>query len=236
MSTRIRILQTVAVAAAVASLAAPASAQYYPRDNALRFRAGLFEPDGNSQYWDDAQTLFTGGPSDFQDTIGGVDFRMGLGEGGQLSLLFSGSGYEGQDHRRYRDFVDSRGNEIRSRATLDIESFTAGLMWDFLPRGPVRPYVGVGGGYYLWQLEESGDFIDFGSAGSPIFHDRFKDDGATLGYYWLAGLSVPLGYDWALFAEGRWHNAEDTLGGDFDGLGKLDLSGREISAGFSWSF
>ncbi len=235
MSTTTRILQTVAVAAALAALAAPVSAQYYRGDHALRFRAGLFEPDGSSQYWYDANDLFTGGTSDFQDTIGGIDYRMGLGGGSHLSLLFSASGYEGQSQRTYRNFVDNQQNEIRSRATLDISSVTAGLMFQFAPQAPVRPYVGAGGGYYFWQLKESGDFIDFGSS-NTIFHDRFKDDGQTLGYYWLAGLAVPLSPDWSLFAEGRWHKAEDTLNGDFAGLGKLDLSGREISAGFAWSF
>ena len=214
--------------------AAPASAQYYNREHALRFRVGLFQPDGKSQYWDDTESLFSGDASDFEDTLGGIDYRMGLGD--HLSLLISASDYSGQDHRTYLDYTDGVGDEIRHTASLDITSLTAGLVLRFAPNAAVSPYVGAGGGLYSWTLEERGRFIDFGTQNLDLFRDDFKDDGDTFGYYFQAGLEIPLGAGWALFAEGRWHQADDELSGDFDGLGKLDLSGREISAGASWTF
>jgi hypothetical protein len=47
---------------------------------------------------------------------------------------------------------------------------------------------------------------------------------------------VPLTQNLALFAEGRWHRVEDELSDDFDGLGDIDLGGREISAGLAFTF
>jgi opacity protein-like surface antigen len=233
-------LRSTALAALAAILiaglaAGPASAQYYDREHTLRFRAGLFEPDGESQYWDDTAGLFTGDASDFEDTLVGFDYRMSLG-GEHLALLLSASDYSGEDHRTYLDFVDDTGGEIRHTASLDITSLTAGLVLRFAPHAAVSPYIGAGGGLYSWTLEERGRFIDFGSPGLDLFRSDFQDEGDTFGYYVQAGLDIPLGAGWALFAEGRWHEADDELSGDFEGLGTLDLSGREISAGASWTF
>lgn len=221
------------------AVAGPAAAQYHQRgggDHSLRVRAGIFEPDGESQYWTDAADLFTGGPAEFEDFSGGFDYALGLGEGGRLSLLISGSVWEGSDQRHYLDFVDNRGNEIEHDATLGMATFTAGLKVDLAPRSPVRPYVGAGGGLYVWDLEESGEFIFFAPGGNDIFGDTFSDDGATAGWYYMVGLEIPLGPGFSILGEARWHEAEDDLGGDFEDFGKLDLSGREITGGLAWRF
>jgi len=218
--------------ALAAVTAAPASAQYYHRDNTLRFRGGLFQPDGDSKYWNDAKELFTGDASDLEDAIVGIDYERDLTGDGRLSLLFSGSAYEGQDDREDRFFEDQLGNPIVHTVTLDLATFTAGLKLNLIPNGAVQPYVGAGGGYYVWSLEERGDFVFDDS----IFSETFKDDGATLGYYFMAGVAIPFNENWGVFAEGRWHKADDELGGDFEDFGKLDLSGREFSAGFGWTF
>ncbi len=52
----------------------------------------------------------------------------------------------------------------------------------------------------------------------------------------MAGVDVPLGDEFRLFAESRWDRVDDDLTGDFAGLGILDLSGRTISFGAGWSF
>jgi hypothetical protein len=225
---------TVALAALVlAALAAgPASAQYYGGDNTIRFRAGLFEPEGDSEYWDDAEALFTGDASELEDTVFGIDYRRDLDPAGRFSLLVSASAYEGEDRREDRFFVDNLGFPIEHDVLLTIAPFTAGVNFNLLPQGPVRPYVGAGGGFYVWELEETGDFV----FGDDIFFESFLDEGGTFGYYYLAGIEVPVGPSFALFAEGRWHNAEDELSDDFEDFGDLDLSGREITGGISWTF
>ena len=42
--------------------------------NALRFEVGYFRPSGSSNYWHDTFREFTGGTSDFGDTIFGIDY------------------------------------------------------------------------------------------------------------------------------------------------------------------
>src|SRR4029453_5343130 len=99
----------------------------------------------------------------------------------------------------------------------------------------IQPCVGAGAGAYPWELEESGDFIDFGPPSRPIFTANLKSDGVAFGYYGLVRLEAPSTPRAPIFAEGRGTQVEDDLSGDFEGFGKLALSGREVAAGLSWS-
>lgn len=222
------------VLASVVLAAAPALAQRGVRDNAFRLHAGLFEPDGKSQYWNDNRAEFTGGPEDLEGFIGGVDFRWGVGR--NVSVLFSADSYGGDTTQSYLDFVDNFGNRIRHDTRLDIASATVGVMFQFAPDAAVRPYIGIGGGLYAWQIEEEGDFINFNTPNDEIFTARLSSEGVAPGGYVLAGLEVPISRNVALFAEGKWTSAEDELDEDFEGFGDIDLSGQRISAGISWRF
>ena len=78
-------------------------------------------------------------------------------------------------------------------------------------------------------------------AGEPVaqrWNARVKQairDSREIGTrYLLAGLEAPITRNVSLFAEGRWTKVEDTLKDDFEGFGKLDLSGRQLTAGISW--
>ena len=54
------------------------------------------------------------------------------------------------------------------------------------------------------------------------------------------GVDVPVTENFSIFGQGRWHSAEDELGGDFEGLAAdgsnadIDLGGRELGIGLSW--
>ena len=233
-----RILTVLSLSAlALAAFAAPSEAQgrYSGYDNAFRFHGGIFEPDAESQYWDDSFTDFTGDAEDFEDFTGAIEYQRDLT--GNLRLLVGGSVWEGQSDQAYRGFVDAFDNEIRHDTTLDIASATVGLAFRLAPKNaPIIPYVGGGGGLYAWTLEESGEFIDFFVDPPEIFPATFEDDGVAFGYFYMAGLEVPVTPDISIFGEGRWHRADDELEGDFDDLGEIDLSGRSISLGLSWKF
>jgi opacity protein-like surface antigen len=225
---------------AVAAL--PASAQYRShsdygsdRDGEFRLRLGAFQPDGNSQYWDGIRHDFTGSSTrDFQAPDFGLDYILPLN--GPLNLIFSGSIYQGSSTNSYRNFADNFGNRIRHDTTLDIASLTAGLLVRLAPRrSPVQPYIAVGGGVYPWRLKESGDFVDFSTPNNTIFSADLKSDGNAFGYYGLLGLEVPVSRRVNLFVEGRWTHVNDDLNKDFEGFGRLDLSGTEVAAGVSWT-
>lgn len=230
------LVRAAAVAALVA-VATPAAAQSYAPivDNSFRVRLGQFEPRGDSQYWDENFDVFTGGVDEFDDISFGADFILALGN--RHGIMFSGDVYEGEDSQAYLDFVDEFGSPIVHDTRLRIASATAAYIFSFTGRdAAVVPYVGVGGGIYDWELEESGDFIDFGVNPPEIFTDTFRDGDVTLGYFYLAGVEVPVGTRWSVLVEGRWQRVEQELGDDFETLGDLDLSGRHVYGGFAWRF
>jgi opacity protein-like surface antigen len=215
--------------------AADAQAPSGPIEQSVRLRLGSFRPEGNSQYWHDKAVDFNGKASDLEDAIGGIDYQVALNP--HLALLFSGSSYQGQNDQSYRNFTDSRGGEVSHTTTLDIASLTAGLVFHLAgPNAPFRPYLGGGGGVYAYRLEEDGRFIDFNPPPPTVFRADSVAEGKAYGYYWLAGFEVPVGRSWGFFAEGRWHQVDDELGDDFAGFGKIDLSGRDVSAGVSYRF
>ncbi len=229
-----------ALAVAVAVLAgAPLEAQrhrgHWSNDEAMRVQIGEFEPRGDSTYWDDVAFDFTGDEDDFTDLAVGVSWAKYLGP--RMGVQIGGLFYQGIEDLGYRDFVDDTGREIVHETRLETSHLTLGFLLSLVDRdAPIVPYIGAGGGLYLWNLVEEGDFIDFSGAELAIFDDFFEDDGEELGWYYLVGLEVPVSRSVRLFAEGRWDRAEADLGGDFQGLGELDLSGRMLSAGVSWSF
>ncbi|MFQ5526584.1 MAG: outer membrane protein [Thermoanaerobaculia bacterium] len=227
----------IALVTVSAFFAGPAEAQPRGRYNEPTFRVqlGEFRPDGDSVYWDDKAFDFTGRAEDFEDTMGSVSYLHPLGP--KLSLLVSGFFYEGTESQAYLAFEDEFGADILHTTELELNAFTVGLHYKLTgPDAAVIPYVGAGGGLYVWRIAEFGDFIDFGTADLEIFDDFFEQEDEDLGWYVTAGLEVPVADFWSLFAEARWDNAEGDLSGDFRGLGELDLSGRSYSAGLSWSF
>ena len=65
--------------------------------------------------------------------------------------------------------------------------------------------------------------------------DGGRGEEADVGSDLIAGPKGSHCFRQVLFAEGRWTRVDDDLNKDFDGFGKIDLSGREIAAGVSWT-
>jgi len=226
------------------TVALPALAQYGrgpSRANELRIRFGLFKPAGDSEYWQFGEagnpgaTVFTGDASDFEDVVVGAEYVRYLGP--RLGFALGVSGWEGAEDQAYLFFEDQFGGDIVHTTTVDIGAFTAGFVYSLGNRNNrIAPYLGAGVGLYVWSLEEAGDFVDFNAFPLEIFTTRFKDEGEAFGWYWNAGIRVGITRNWSFLAEYRKHDADDTLSGDFEGFGKIDLSGTETTGGFAWSF
>jgi opacity protein-like surface antigen len=235
-STKMRVM--IALSALVV-LSAPTFAQdqrrYYPeREGAFRIHLGAFMPEGDSEYWQDKEEDFTGSIDDFENASFGLDYLLPLGN--RFSLIFTGSVFEGDTTNSYRDFEDNFGDRIRHDTMLEIASGTVGLVFHLTGADTaIQPYLGGGGGAYSWRLEENGDFIDFDLPSRPIFNAQLESEGVAFGYYGLVGLEAPITPRLSIFAEGRWTRVDDDLSDDFEGFGKIDLSGQEFAAGLSWN-
>lgn len=234
---RTAMTRALVIAAALCGFAVgevAAQGNWQPGDfGSLRFRLGVFEPSGDSQFWDDYFTDFTGSPSSFEDVVFGVDYLWRTSR--NAGLLFGGSFYKGSTTVAYRDWQRLEGGEITHLVTLELSDLTAAYVWRFGDRG-ARPYLGAGGGLLWWKFREDGEFIDFGDPDLPIVFASYLADDITWEAFALAGFDVPLGYSWSFFFEGRYRWAEADLNRDFSGFGEIDLSGYELSGGLSWNF
>ena len=201
----------------------------------VRLRLGQFTPEGDSRYWEDNEQVFLGSVDDFEGVFGGLDFVWGVNP--FLGVMASFDVYGEDADLEYRDFEDSAGFPIVHTTSFEVAPLTVGLLFHLAPeRSPIRPYLGVGGGFYIWHLEEDGEFIDFATDPPEIFRADFEDEGTVFGYYVMAGIEVPVGHYFSVLVEGRLDDADDELQDDFAGLGDLDLSGTRIGAGIAWRF
>ncbi len=216
---------------------AEAQSSWRPGDTgSVRFRLGLFEPQADSSYWSEKFDVWTGSAEDFQDVIWGVD---GLWMAAPTwGVQFGSSWYQGATTQSYRDWVDDSGREIAHRTELTTWDLTAAWLFKPFRGSAVRPYFGVGGGLLSWRLLEYGDFIDFSPQGDgAVVYASYRDDGTTFMAFGIAGIEFLSGNGWSFFVEGRWREAETSLGGGFGSLNqRLGLSGPEFSAGISWNF
>jgi len=235
------IVVKAAVVAAVAVLLAPAMSEaqysrYQPGNNgSVRFLLGQFSPECDSQYWDEKFMDFTGSASDFEDYLFQMDYRYPLSHG--TALLFGLGWYDGATSQAYRDYVDAGGRNISHRTSLATWDATATWIFEIgQRRKAVTPYFGAGVGFLWWELEEVGDFIDFGDPDLPIIRAGYRSTGNTWELFAVAGLDIRLGHAMSLVAQARWRDADDELGGAFVGFGKIDLSGLDYSIGFAYNF
>ena len=212
----------------------PGPYYHYGSDRFGEFRiwVGGFRPDAHDAYWNDNFRNFTSSKSDFQDVIGGGDFIYHFDRFN--AVMFSASFYSTTVTSSYRNFLDQNNNRIRHATDFEIAS--GSVAYVLFPAGthtPVIPYLGAGVGIYGWRLRETGDFIDF-NHGNAIFNDRLEDTGTAFGYFFLAGLEIPVTRHMAFLIDGRYTKSHDTLGSDFAGFGRLDLSGGQIAGGIAW--
>jgi opacity protein-like surface antigen len=242
-SARVRIVLGLA---GLAAAAAPVLAQPYPpppppvayhrgdvdRFGEFRVWAGGFQPDAHGDYWENKFRDFSGSRSDLRDVIGGGDFIYHFDR--YNAVMFSASYYTTTIGQSYRNFLDQNNNRIRHNTDFDIGS--GSVAYVLFPAGthtPVIPYLGAGVGFYNWRLREAGDFIDF-DHGNAIFSAINVDSGTAFAYFFVAGLEIPVTRHLALLIDGRYTKSHDTLGRDFEGFGRLDLSGGQVVGGLAF--
>ena len=217
------MFKTLALAAlALAVTAQPALAQ-----QTLNFTFGYFTLRG-----EDARTegdvlaenreFLTFDLDEFNGPLVGAEWLIPLGE-----FVEAGAGVSFS--RRtvtsvYTDFQANDGSEIAQDLRLRI--VPVALTLRVLPLGqssPIQPYIGAGLGIFAWRYSESGDFINFGASGRPIFRDTFAEDGTATGPIALGGIRFA-GDTVSAGAEIRYQSAEGEVGEDF-AAPDIDLGG-----------
>ena len=221
------------------SLPALAGGRRLANDQSVQARLGAFFVEGESDFWDDNVDIFTLEPSDFDDVTFGMTYSHSFNRFFELDL--NTDFFDQAVVSEYNDFVDGSGFPILHDSSLEMIPVTVGVR--FLPFGRAKAgkkkpvfFVGAGGGVNFWQYEEVGDFIDFADPGNPIVFGVFSESGEAFVGYATAGLELPITHGMNIGFETRWFNSDDKLGGDFAGLGEIDLSGFSASVSANWRF
>jgi hypothetical protein len=103
----------------------------------------------------------------------------------------------------------------------------------YLPR-MFLPYVGGGGGFMYYDLQQTGDFVD--ATTLHVFFDTFHSHDWTPSVHVLAGSDIRIWRGIFLDVEGRYVVAHGGLDSDFVGFDGIDLAGFRLSTGIHVSF
>jgi len=153
---------------------------------------------------------------------------------------------KGSEHRTMEELL-SNGTRVPIQQTTELSEMNALLSAKFslLPRGrrvsrlawipnTFVPYLGVGGGYGKYNLQQNGDFVDF--IDNHIFADTFRSEGWAPIAQAFGGADVMVFKRVMLSLEGRYTWKRADLSADFLDFEPIDLGGFRFGAGIHFAF
>ncbi len=209
----------------------------------LTARGGWQMASASSDIYDFFGEELTIEKSDFDSFVFGADGSFAIASRVDLVAGFEIS--KASVDSEYRDFVDDNDLPILQETGLTIVPVTLSAKLYLTPRGrevsryayvpaKVRAYVGGGGGFVWYELEQAGDFVDF--VDLTIFTSGFHSSGWGSVAQAFGGVEVNLTPRWFLSVEGRYLWSDADLSGDFLDFEPIDLSGARIGAGIGFTF
>ena len=184
-----------------------------------------------------------------QLTLSRADFRSAT-FGSDVAIRLSPSndivfdvGYTSVARRsEFRDWVDQNDLRIEQTTSLRRVPITLSVKHYLAPRGrsisrfawiPAAraTYVGIGAGLMQYRFHQVGDFVDFQTL--DVFPDEFESKAWTPVLHAFAGLDITLSRFFVLTGEGRYTWAKGSMGRDYVGFNRIDLSGVSVTAGLS---
>jgi hypothetical protein len=211
---------------------------------ALTIRGGYGTATGRSDLFDLATDTLTLGRGDFAGLALAADVAISR-PGSRLDIV-AGSGMTSSSApSEFRNWTDTDDRPIEQTTSFRRIPLTVGAKAYLVPRGraigrfawvpaKLAPYVGAGVGATWYRFRQSGDFMDY--ATREIFTDDLESSGWGATGYAGAGLDVALGPHVALTTDARYTYAKASVGGDFEGFDRIDLSGFATTLGFTFRF
>jgi outer membrane protein W len=207
-------------------------------DASLVIRGGLTMPNAGSDVFAQTMRDLTLGKGSFQAPSLGADLLMHVSDRYDLTV---GVDYSGSDTKsEFRNWVDNLNKPIEQYTQLTRVPVTLSIKYYLVPNGRTigrlawvpttfTPYVGAGAGWMWYQFRQNGDFIDLTT--KNVFHDTYNSDGWTSTAHLFGGFDYSLSPRYALSTEVRYTAASATLGPDYSGFGRIDLSGIATTVG-----
>lgn len=232
----------------------------------VSFKVSYFIPRAESDLWETEFENMNFTKNDFHATFLCFGYEYFLNR--QISFIFSVDPYYRRKMGSYKEYVGYQFEEGDFAFPTDYEGeFSINHLFDvsitpicaslklapFGRRGKLIPYIGAGGGVFLWNIKLQGNIVDFDDAWiyeDPDYGDVdiYKIEEADIreenkigfGYQVFGGFMCPVGRRLSIDAEFKYsvvkgHFKEgDEIG--FEGFEPVDLSGYQISVGISYWF
>ena len=212
----------------------------------LTLYGGLAMPTARSDLFSFTTDELTVARSDFTTGTLGLDLAFMVGDRTDLVLGFTRD--QSLTGSEFRDWVDNNGYPIEQSTRFLRVPYTAAVRYNLVPRGrrigsyawiPSRivPFVGAGIGILRYEFEQEGDFIDMTTM--EVFYDRFQETGWSPVVQGSVGATFNLNPYLQFVSELRYLRAQGDRSGsgdDFQGFGRLDLSGTSTMLGLALRF
>lgn len=209
----------------------------------LSLRGGFAQPTARSDVFTDATRFLTLSRGDFGSAAAGADLGIRITERYEVQL---GAGFSVRRiASESRDYVGTDDLPIKQTTIFRRVPVTAGLKYNLTPPGrslgtlawiPSRwtPFVAAGGGVMYYSYKQDGEFVDFKDFG--IFPESLESKGWGPSAYGAAGIDLSLTPHVGLTSQARYDYARGTMGRDFDGFNRIDLSGISATVGINLRF
>jgi opacity protein-like surface antigen len=214
----------------------------------LTLRLGYDLANANSEVYQTQRRDLTIGSRGFDGLTFGLD--VGVPTTQRIDLGFTVDGNTRSRQSEYRAWEDNNNQPITQRTTLSMVALSLNLRYNLYDRGreisnfawipsSYLPYVGIGGGFQYYQLEQKGDFVDFSSVNKDINTDRLFTDGWGKVGQAFVGVQRNVTPHVDLTVEGRYTLSTADLHQDYDDPslgGKINLSGFAFTVGTTIRF
>ena len=248
------LLAPAAIAVLLLTTSSAGAAGAPGQGGGVDFRAGVFFPSADSDFWDEKEDNFTLDHSDMDGFTASLGYVAPINN--YVEFDIDAAFYAAEELSSDADFTDTFGNDIfhdtrlfTFPVTVSVRVLPAGR---YARRGAegrhyVRrpaPYIGAGVGLTYWRFEEEGDFVFDSPTGFVVDYDRMQDDGVEFETHVKAGIEFPISPVWSLTLEARQSWVEATLDQGFPSQAlspspvprELDLGGLSVLFGASMRF
>jgi len=206
----------------------------------LGVRGGFNRARAGSDVFSFVTDQLTLSRADFSSVTVGADLAIRVGPRTDVVLDVAYAG--AQRRSEFRDWVDQQNLPIEQTTSFRRVPVTVSVKRYFTPDGrsigrfawvPARraAYVGIGAGWMWYRFRQVGDFIDFQTLN--VFPDEFESSSWTPVIHAIAGVDVALSPSFVLTGQGRFTWAKGSLGRDYVGFNRIDLSGLSVTAGLA---
>jgi len=194
-----------------------------------------------SDWYDFVTNQLTVEPTDFNAP--GIGFDVGVALNPRLEAQFGLDFSNANVTSEYRNFVDNNRLPITQQTRLREVNLSGNIKVALTERGrdvsrfawvprTIVPYAGAGGGVLWFDVNQTGDFVDF--VDFAVFTDVFESRGWTPSAQVFGGADIRVFRRLYLTVDGRYLWAAGTLGREWIDFDPIDLAGFRLSAGFNF--